>query len=604
VQALLLNKPLPPITGTSLEKLFTALQLLPKTPEKALELLQDTAKLPTAATNVRQYYRGIAALKLGNAAEVLQSWLSLNEPPPGPWLRTNLASLLTQQLENGLELQALEPPDSSLLNLAATNPALGDVLIAYLDRKAQTAAASGDWQFATVLWESARGIVSISTAFGSPRALTHNLALAKEFQENWLEAAEEWRALLRTRPRANAKTEASGEYSPEQWAWVRKKVIDCYKMADQPGEAVSLFRQAIKATPEDLELRMQFVEALVANEQPQAAHNELHRIIELDPDHFEAQLRLVEVEVEGGMLSSALGRLRSLQAKYPEREELRRQLASLLLKYGEEQHNNGYYQTAQKTLEEGQKLVPDDYHFPLALARLALDQKIFTIAEELLETALTLGKGQAIVYSFVVDCWTVADKIDKVRQVVTRFEAELSPTTEHYAQMAMMILKRKSGRPEPDIFAILGRPNPLKPKTPPSPTPWENLAQELVDKAIQLNPKEAQTYNTVAALLTLVRPDLALPYAREAVGLDPNDPNSYVNLGLTLAFDDQMPEAKKILKQGANLARKQNKPDLAHHIESMSREIDSPLFGMLKSMGGASSLFDMFDDDYDNDEFF
>jgi hypothetical protein len=44
-----------------------------------------------------------------------------------------------------------------------------------------------------------------STAFGSPRSLTYNLALVKEFQENWLETADEWRALLRTRPRANAQ---------------------------------------------------------------------------------------------------------------------------------------------------------------------------------------------------------------------------------------------------------------------------------------------------------------------------------------------------------------------------------------------------------------
>ena len=52
---------------------------------------------------------------------------------------------------------------------------------------------------------------------------------------------------------------------------MRKRVIANYKQAGNPVEAVTVFRQAIKADPDDMDARLQLVEALVANEQVIAA---------------------------------------------------------------------------------------------------------------------------------------------------------------------------------------------------------------------------------------------------------------------------------------------------------------------------------------------
>ena len=84
-----------------------------------------------------------------------------------------------------------------------------------LDSAAREAATSGDWTRALDLWEQARELVGATSGMGSPRPLLHNLALANERLKHWSEAAEAWRAMLRTRPRAAT---GQGDYTDEQWA--------------------------------------------------------------------------------------------------------------------------------------------------------------------------------------------------------------------------------------------------------------------------------------------------------------------------------------------------------------------------------------------------
>src|SRR5690606_1619258 len=118
-------------------------------------------------------------------------------------LAENLAVLLQQRLE-ALIAAGDEQAAAALAREWAElsgGVAFDELRIQALDRGAYTAASAGDWAEAVALWEAAREILGRAQGLGSPRPILHNLALAYERLEEWEEAAEAWRGLLRTRPR-------------------------------------------------------------------------------------------------------------------------------------------------------------------------------------------------------------------------------------------------------------------------------------------------------------------------------------------------------------------------------------------------------------------
>jgi tetratricopeptide (TPR) repeat protein len=447
--------------------------------------------------------------------------------------------------------------------------------------------------------------VSSSSGLGSPRPLLHNLALAYEAQEQWLEAAEAWRAMLRTRPRKSAAKDpekaAAGraadaqpaDLTEVQWAWVRKRVIECYKRAGAPGEAVTVFRQAIKADPDDLDLRLQLVDALLLNDQEQAAYNELQRILEIDPRHVEARLRLATLQSARREWLAAEATLRAVLAEHPEREDIRRQMAQLLLAHGLEQLQWGQLAPAARAFEEGRQFAPADHQFPLNLARVAIDQRKPERAKELIDQALELAGDQPLAYTQVVECWVVADKIDEVRAVLARAETALPATPDFYIGVGTLLLHHTNRLAFPNPFA----PPPPKPKA--GDNVWVQLATEVLDRAVALKPDEPRLRLQIATELMQMRPDMALRYAEEGVRMLPDEPGALMLLGLLLGVNDRKREAKETLRRGARLARQQGNAELAQEIEGLRQQIDSPFLQYGLSLG---SMFDDLDDD--DDEFF
>ena len=684
-----------PVTG-QLESLWQDLSKL-QAGEKddILNLFEDSQeRLVTltspSALKVRRYYKGIAAALAGDMETALKAWQRVYEVNPTecqPWLRDNLIAAMLNRLaankgiggrvsgDGGVssdtpagrqhltpdtlsdtpellpDVGIAEQPPSYLIALASGNAALSEAVIEHFDQAAHYSVSAGraekaDWPRAIRLWEVARQVLSQGgSTLGSPRPILHNLALGYEAQEQWVEAAELWRALLRTRNRrtepppttqvtpaapqppptaenstsagrsaeprneqlekedqaaTSSRTAASlkseSGWSDKQWNWVRKRVIECYKHAKQPEEAVAVYRQAIKAEPNDFELRLQFVEALIANEQVQAAFNELYRLVQLEPKHIEANLRLSKLESEFNAGTAAEIRIRKLREYYPDREDLRLHLAQLLFHHSEEQHARGLLQQAKEKLEEGQKLAPKDYKFPIGLARIAIDQRSADLVPVLLEQALELGADQPRAYINVIECWSALDKVEEIRTILARIEAKLPPDPAFYIDLAMTILTRKTVRPRINPFSFLSAPKEVSPVD----STWPKLVLEILQRATNIRPDDLAIQTSIATALSMVRPDMALPFAREVVRLKPDDPNGGMMLGLILGLNDQGREAKEVLRKAARQARQQGDMELYNQIESTRQQIENPFFKMLPNIDSMADLFD----ELDIDDFF
>ena len=582
----------PPRGDGPLERLWWGLGLVAAGDGAARDALADDRPLPSQqATAVRRYYQGVAAARAGDWDAALGDWQRASaEGLDRPWLRENLVAGTLQALAEPADLARATATAERALTLAAGRDVLGEAVARTLDRAAHVAAAAEDWARAATLWEEARQVVSAGADLGSPRPLLHNLALAYEAQERWVEAAEAWRAMLRTRPRkrgeegvAGGPSGPSGLSGPSeaQWAWVRTRVIECYRNAGQPGEAVAVFRQAIKADPADLDLRLQLADALLANEQDQAAANELLRILQLDPHHADARLRLATLQSERGEWYAAEQTLRVLLARQPEREDVRRQVAQVLLQRGEHLHGAGRFPAAIEAFEEGQRLAPDDYRFPLDLARVAFDQRKGKQAREWLERALELGADRPDAWAQVIEAWAVEDQLDEARAVLARAEGALPPTPQFYVALAVLLLTRKA-QPAPSLPGFFGPPTP-----PPRPVDnaWSQLALELLDRAVALRPGDVEVPAQIAAALVSLRPDLALRYAEAAGRLAPDDPQTLRLLGLALGLNDRQREAKETLRRAARLARLGGNAALAQEIDDLRRDIDNPMLGYLLRLG-------------------
>lgn len=614
----LLRGAMPEMEGDGpLETLWRGLGLVQAKDSAAREALDDSRALPAApAAMVRRYYKGVADAQAGDLDAARQTWQGVYEQRfDRPWLLDNLIAALLPQIKGQGEAGDLDGAAAtarSAIPFAAGNAALSELVVQTLDRVAHAAAAAGDWARAATLWREARQVLSANSGLGSPRPLLHNLALAHEAQEQWLEAAEAWRAMLRTRPRKAAGAEqpaaregADGqppELSDMQWAWVRKRVIECYKRAGAPGEAVTVFRQAIKADPDDLDLRIQLADALLLNEQEQAAHNELQRVIQIDPQHVEARLRLANLLGDRHDWYAAEELLRQVLAEHPEREDARRQMARTLLAHGEEQHQYGWLPAAEKIFEEGQQIAPDDYQFPLNLARIVVDQinlarrtvdqRKTEHVEELLQRVLELGADQPDAYMRVIECWGVAHKFDQARAALARAEAALSLTPEFYIGLGSILLQHTTPPALLNPFA----PRPPKPKA--ADSLWSQLATEMLDRATALRPDDARVRLQIATELLQTQPELALRYAEEGVRMLPNEPGGYMLLGLLQGLNQHTREAKETLRRGARLARQQGNAGLAQEMETLRQEIDSPLLQLGMQLGSIFGDLDVDDELY------
>ncbi len=599
-QALLTAKPLPPTAelvaalrrvcglnppeAQAVASLWSGLAQVAASDSAAATTLEELRRLPNLRlTVIGRAYRGVAAAQAGDQATALRLWQDVAKRNPEiVAVAANLAAATHARLaalrESGATAEAAELALQSHA-LGALNPAFSELRVQALDGGAQLAATSGDWTRAALLWESARQLVGETAGLGSPRPLLHNLALAYEALEQWEPAAESWRAMLRTRPRKQAADTGEG-LSPAHWAWVRKRVVECYKLAGRPDEAVTIFRQMVKAEPNDLELRLQLADALLANEQLQAAQNEVQRILQIDGSYAEAQLRNAAMLSTQGYLAAAEGQLRQAVAQHPEREDLRRHLARLLQSHADKYMNQRNIATALKVLEEAQQLDPESPQIPLDLARISFDYGHDERARAFLERATALADNDPTVMAGVFRCWLIEEQIDEARAVVAHMEAGRTPSADTYLALGAVAILETTPPPKlPGPFAALMQPEP--PPPPAVDTVWTKLGRELLDKAIAQRPDDAKFVATVAMSLMAPRPDLALPYAEQSAKLAPDQPQALIVRALALALNERIREAKDQLGRAAALARRLKLPLIVEEAESMRREISSPLFRVL-----------------------
>lgn len=536
----------------------------------------------SAVESVRGFYAGLAAAANGQADVALAEWTTIarnaarSNLPVLPRLSRALAESYHHQLHELLAAGKWAELLAKAEAVAALAPAERAPHLAQLiarQRLAQTAATTGDWSQAVRHWQAMRALLEERPGLGPLAPILRNLAIAYEAQEQWAPAAEAWAALLKTLPRRTSK-KAPTPGVEEQRAWLRRRVLDNYKRANQPDAAISLYKQAVKASPDDLDLRLELAQALLGNQQEIAARNEARRILDKKPDYVPAQLLLAEIHHTRGEWHVAEQLLRAALQAEPQNENVRRSLAQLLRQRGNDWFNAGNYNQARQTYLQALELTPGDPQLHIWLADIAEVQRKPDDIRAHLDAALATGKPEA--HALVFNFWAQARNEAEARQTLARAEAANAASPRFCLEAGVACLGAASPPPQP--LALFGPPR--KPARPDA--RWESWGRELIERSLKDQPLLVEMLRALIGLLMEHRLyAYAAEYGRRVLDLTPEDLDGMVAIAVLHTMSQDRARAKEILKRAENLARQKNRKDLLEQIRDIRHTLDDPLFQML-----------------------
>jgi tetratricopeptide (TPR) repeat protein len=137
--------------------------------------------------------------------------------------------------------------------------------------------------------------------------------------------------------------------------------------ADHLADRIEEAREAVAASPEDPELRLQLGELLLRASQLEAAVTELETLLELDPDHPGGHYDLGLVRMRQGRLEEAEEHFRAVLAAVPEAQEPHIQLGELARRRGDFEAALGHY---QRLVEVAPDVPPARFWRAVSLLRL------------------------------------------------------------------------------------------------------------------------------------------------------------------------------------------------------------------------------------------
>ncbi|MBK9232441.1 MAG: tetratricopeptide repeat protein [Anaerolineae bacterium] len=228
------------------------------------------------------YYQGVAALRAGDRDTAFTAWSHAHSAGwVSPELAENLTALLREDViglaqENHWQDMINRLPDPGADRIVAETASLAYFHLGY------EAAQAGQWPLAAQHWRKANEL-------NPNRYLSQNLALAEEASENWVNAAEAWRDMVRRRPR---KEDHPDYLTDVQVAALWSHAAECYGHTNLTDEIEPCLRNALKYAAGDTALRLRLADFLLRDERGDAAEVQLREITAADPQHVEALVRL------------------------------------------------------------------------------------------------------------------------------------------------------------------------------------------------------------------------------------------------------------------------------------------------------------------------
>ncbi|MBN1993287.1 MAG: tetratricopeptide repeat protein [Anaerolineae bacterium] len=544
VETLVAKKVMPGLSEKPLHPLWrglTALALLDEVVAAQADL-QTVVKTGNEAhplvKGVAHYYLGVIAARADQLETALTRWQTAqSQGLNSEHLRQNLTAIIYEQAikaqQNGQPQQAAD----LLEQVDFANNDLKDFRRQLNLELAYAAAQKGDWPQALTRWQKAE------QSGDNSRRLVFNLALAYQKTENHRQAAEYWRALLRRRPR---KADHPDALTDEQVARIWQNVAENYSLAGDYEEAVTTYKNAVKWAPDNLDLRLQLVEAYQIEGRWQAAENELDRILDKDPNNIRALTLLAESYSEDYFLEPAREIWLRILSLEPQNPVARQQLAQTYVREGVNYNLWGHYKEAVKTFEEGLKHVPHNQRLLTMLGGTYVDWGKLKQGRQYLEEALAVDPNDLHTLYTIFIIWLEHNASQELQQTFERIKAVPQPIPGEFFldlfEQCQKFNRKKEGR------KIL-----------------EYTEQRFADAADVLV--------TIAHhYVELEQDSAALSILRRVLRDNPDHIEANIELGVLYYYMDQTRLAKRHWDKAQAQAQREKNPLMAHRVKLVKDE--------------------------------
>lgn len=562
-------RPHPPADKNShLWQALTAVQRGEDSSRKALLTIAQNSGEPAATRAVATYALGLDALRRDRPEEALGHWegarhLGLDTPS----LRSNLYQmyhlLAEKAMAEGSWADAADLADAAL-SLGPVGQELIALACAAHWHAGHAAAQAGHWPQALEHWEKCRDLGEDSWQ------LLQNLALAYEKARRYDQAADLWRQVVRRRPR---KTMA---LTRQQVALLWGHIAECYRRAGNVEEAITTLRNAVKNDPENMELRLELVDALIAADRRHAADKELDGILEKEPENIEALVRLARRREEGRYPARAWPIWRQILDLDPNHLEARERLADLLNREGTSLLKAGKPDEALARYREALTYTPEEPSLYLACADCCLRQGEMEAARQEMGQAFARQPGDLDIYHMAVDLCHLWGQPEEAEWVITRAEELAGP-------------QQRRGRLPAGFFLDLAK------------CSFKRRQQEIGDDYVRRAEQAARDDTDGLVEMGVYYLDhgqesQAMAFFERALRLDPNHGWANYHVGLGYAFAAEMREAHRYWRQARRTAQQTGDQELLEAVELVRNRFQQ-MIAMLERGASLEEALERFDDE-------
>jgi tetratricopeptide (TPR) repeat protein len=550
--------------------------------EALWETAQDDGE-PRPVRALAAYALGVQAQRAGRQEEAVGHWeaaqrLGLESPVLAANLQKVYYSAAAEAMEEGRWADAASLATEAL-DLVPGDQALAELAAAAHFYAGHAEAVAGHWPRALTHLEAARDLGETS------RDLVQDLALAQERAGNYEEAGELWREVVRRRPR---KADAPDALTAQQVAMLWGHISECYRKAGDMEEALKTLRNAVKNDPDNIDLRLELVDGLMADDRWQAADNEVQRVLDKAPEHVGALVRAARIAETSHWPGAAQPLWEKVLSLAPDHPEARERLADLLVERGNGALRMAHflrvptdYDEVLACYDQALAYTPGDAMIYLARARVLLLQEDFEGTRGEMARAFDVDPHELAVYASAVDLCHRSDWHEGAEWAIAyareQAGAELQPG--FYLDLAEARFKAYDNE----------------------------VGEAYVQRAEELAAGNAGQLVLIAEFyITRGKARQSSKYLDEALRIDPEHGAAHMHMGYIYAADFDMREARRHWRLARRIARKTNDRELLAEVKEMQdfweEMVERMEYGLPPRFLDFGAVESFFDDDDDDDE--